>query len=481
MEGTPTRQQQESLTKKEPLRVRSVTSLRQHEQQQVAASLASLRGHGLLQQQRQLLLHRESQRTPVHPQKPQCMRPSLVPLSKPGVSSGGVGATVKFTPNVAVKSEQAAIAKTADSGLTSSGFGIEGLLLRSLHNRESTHQQNQERFGKPKPWSSFRQLSDQALPQQRQSTPLGTPADSTKNQEKKNPRPRSIRLSELAHGHSQGQFFLPITIPFKPLKKQHQGEQHQEEAEADESLLNGSAEVEPQHDLEDIDTAASTPNSQERKLLCGVKQETPRASPAQGISLADGAGCSTASLLRDQFLSRDTGQMMEEDERPEFLQLCFPELFPPLDILAMQARQCADEKPQQSKGQQQSKTSRSSGRSNAPTPLQALPSGRIGQLLIRRSGRVHLRLLTDASLKMQSRRCPANPEEQQNGSGPAPQLRNGDISYDVLVGTEGSFAQEVGCLLSDTNEFIFVGKCPRKLIATADIPRAIKPLDKRNR
>ncbi|KAL8272318.1 hypothetical protein Esti_003772 [Eimeria stiedai] len=480
MEGTPRRQQQQFMTKKEPLGVRNLTSLRQHEQQQVAASLGSLRGHGLLQQQRQLMLHRESQRTPIHQQNPQYMRPPHALSLKTGASSCGGGATVKFTPNVAVKSEPAATVKTVDPGLTASGFGVEGLLLRSLHNRESTQQQNQGRFGRPKPWSSFRQPSDQALPQQGQSTPLGTRAGSTNNQDRKSRGPRSIGLSDLAHGHSQGQLFLPITIPFKHLAEQHQGEQQEGEAKADDSVLYGSGKVEPQHGLEDIDTAASTPNPEERKLLRSVKQATHKAPSAQGIFLADDAACSTASLLQDQFLHRDTEQVVEEDGRPEFLQLCFPELFPPLNISAMQAQQCADEKPQQFKTQQQSKTSSSFSRANAPTPLHALPSGRIGHLLIRRSGRVHLRLLTEASLKKQSQGYPATPEEEQREMGPAAQLRNGDISYDVLVGTEGSFAQEVGCLLSETKEFIFLGRCPRKLIVTVDIPRAIKPLNQRN-
>ncbi|KAL8451597.1 hypothetical protein Emag_002640 [Eimeria magna] len=339
-------------------------------------------GHGLLQHQRQLLLHRGSQRTPVHPQKSQCVRPSLVLSSKTGASSCGGGAIVKFTPNVGVKSEPVAAAKTVDPGLTSSGFGIEGLLLRSLHNRESTQ---------------------------------------------------------------QGQLFLPITIPFNRLAKLCQGEQQQQEVEADESVFCGSGKVEPQQELEDIDTAASTPSFEERKLLRGVKQQIHRASSAHGISPGDGAACLTASFLTDRFHSEDTEQVMEEDGRPEFLQLCFPELFPPLDISAMQAQQSADEKPQRSKSQQHSKTSRGCSRSKTPTPLQALPSGRIGQLLIRRSGRVHLRLLTEASQKTQSRDYPATLEEQQKEMGQKAELRNGEISYDVLVGTEGSFAQVSLC------------------------------------
>ncbi|KAL8445490.1 hypothetical protein Emed_005571 [Eimeria media] len=381
MEGTPTKQKQESLTKKEPLPVRSATSLRQHEQQQVAASLGSFRGHGLLQQQRQLLLHRGSQRTPVHSQKPQGIKPSLASSSKTGPSSSGGGAVVKFTPNVGIKSEPAAPVKTADPGLTSSGFGVEGLLLRSLHNRESTQ---------------------------------------------------------------QGQLFLPITIPFKRLaEQQHEGEQQQEEGEPDDRAFDGVAKGEPQHDLEDVDTAASTPNSEERKLLREVKQQIQKASSAHGISSTD--TCSTASFFQDQFLRRDTEQAMEEDGRPEFLQLCFPELFPPLDISAMRAQQSAEDKSQQSKGQQHSKSSKTSSRAKAPTPLHALPSGRIGQLLIRRSGRVHLRLLTETSMKTQSPSDPATAEEQQDEMKPKAQLRDGDISYDVMVGTEGAFAQASFC------------------------------------
>lgn len=83
----------------------------------------------------------------------------------------------------------------------------------------------------------------------------------------------------------------------------------------------------------------------------------------------------------------------------EFVQLCFPELFPPLNIAAMQAMQ-AKRTPlkEQPSGM---KSHHSIGdrelRGSEPTPMHALPSGRIGQLLIRRSGRVHLRLLTEAS------------------------------------------------------------------------------------
>lgn len=113
----------------------------------------------------------------------------------------------------------------------------------------------------------------------------------------------------------------------------------------------------------------------------------------------------------------------------EFVQLCFPELLPPLDISAMQA-QPLERKPhsQTTKGQQ-AKAASSGNRRNTPTPLHALPSGRIGQLLVRRSGRVHLRLLTEASCSVEPNssaaptRGPA--DEQQSARGAAAPLQSG--------------------------------------------------------
>lgn len=68
----------------------------------------------------------------------------------------------------------------------------------------------------------------------------------------------------------------------------------------------------------------------------------------------------------------------------------------------MQAQQAKSQQQAQEKAQEQQNKGSSSRcgpasatRRNCPTPLHALPSGRIGQLLIRRSGRVHLCLLTD--------------------------------------------------------------------------------------
>ncbi|KAL8430330.1 hypothetical protein Efla_001095 [Eimeria flavescens] len=486
MEGTPTKQQYQPQIKNEPLRLRSYSSLRQLEQQQLGASLGGLRGQGLLQQRRQLLCNRESQRTPAHSQKPQSLRPLLPFPSFKGISSCGSGNTIKFTPNVAVKPEPAVTSTAGDPAMASSGFRVDALLLRSLHSREAL-KQTHDRFGKPKPWSSFRQQTDQSLSQQQQSTPLGMRECSNNTNKVKRRGPRSSKLSDLAHDQSQGHLFLPITIPFKGLAKQPQQDQQQEQQEHEEAdsdkLFGDTGKQGPQQDFEDIDTAASTPNSCGRRVQSSVKREALKTRLPQGVSRPDADDIPPASLLADQF-QRDTEQVVEEDGRPEFLQLCFPEVLPPLDVPAMQAQQCERENTQQLRNEQHSKTSKSCSKGNMPTPLHDLPSGRIGQLLIRRSGRVHLRLLTGTSGKAQARSDPAttgtSSREQRAQIGAATELRSGEICYDVLVGTEGSFAQEVGCLLSETNEFIFVGRCARKLIVTADIPRAISPLTQRN-
>lgn len=124
------------------VRIRSYASLRQHEQQHVAASLRGPRGPGLLIHQRQLLLRPETQGTCDLTQMQQAVRPSAAFCSVAGRSStSGVNSVVKFMPNVSVKPEAAEATKTGIPCATvSSGLGVDALLLRSLHSRQTFQQ-----------------------------------------------------------------------------------------------------------------------------------------------------------------------------------------------------------------------------------------------------------------------------------------------------------------------------------------------------
>lgn len=473
MEANTPKQQQQTLIKKEPLRVRSYSSLRQHEQQQIAASLRGFRAPGLVPHQGQLHGRPEAQGGGGAPkQHQQPMRP-FVPFPSVGsnANAGAGGPVVKFMPNLNVKTEQAGALKTANPAATaSSGLGVDALLLRSLHNRQPT-QQGSERFGRPKLGEAFRQPSH-SLQTQTQQGPIFPQNDNKSNNTNKKRGPRSIKLSDLAYDDSSGHLFLPITIPFN----QNINQKHQQQTKREDA-----AKTPNQEELQEADTAASTPNYWARSTSTEKQPESLKASQTQTSAGLCNEEVPAASLLQEQFLASDGDRLLDEDGRPEFVQLCFPELLPPLDIPAMQAREASETNAQPNKKEQQSKTRNGCNRDSTPTPFHGLPSGRIGQLLIRRSGRVHLRLLTEASCKAAdaSPAQPPQPEMPQGGPGAAAKLRSGDICYDVLVGTEGSFAQEVGCMLSDTNEFIFLGRCTRKLIVTADIARAIAPLTQR--
>ncbi|CDI75413.1 hypothetical protein, conserved [Eimeria praecox] len=544
MEGSGDNRQNLQPIKKEPLRIRSFSSMQQHEQQQMAAAALRIpRGPGSfmpsLQPQRDPRLMQQSARPPVA--FPSVERNNG---SSSSSSSGTVGSrsTVKFTPNVAIKQETAAGATASPSAATgASGFSVDALLLRSLHSHQpATH--GYDRLNRPKFSGAGKVRVPVPMPTM-QSALLQANAN-TKQQKKKGPR--SISLSDLATDESQGHLFLPITIPFKQ-QTQRRTQHEQPKQEVDEEGFSGYSQQQQQLDeMQGIDTAASTPNHLRRN-------ESTAALPKSGIDSSqwfvrhDNQGDTPAAvLIKDRLSGGGHDGNWGEDERPlvlhlspndvrerqnpkekgkqfqllifatqlavihgrEFVHLCFPELLPPLDIAAMQAQQAEHQRQSQQKsGEQQTKasssnsttsaTSASTPQKNSPIPLHALPSGRIGQLLIRRSGRVHLRLLT---AKSRSRDARAGAEAAETGGGtaeaaapdskdsktedndrkgapqPPPTLHKDDICYDVVVGTEGSFAQEVGCLLSDTNEFIFLGRCLRKLIVTADVPRALAGL-----
>lgn len=119
------------------VRVRSFSSMRQHEQQQMAAAALRIpRGAGQLVPSLQ----------PRDPRlKQHYVRPSVPFVSADGgsgsSSSSGNRSTIKFTPNVAVKQETAA-GPTASASATAgiSDFSVDALLLRSLHSYQPTGQ-----------------------------------------------------------------------------------------------------------------------------------------------------------------------------------------------------------------------------------------------------------------------------------------------------------------------------------------------------
>ncbi|CDJ42799.1 hypothetical protein, conserved [Eimeria tenella] len=264
--------------------------------------------------------------------------------------------------------------------------------------------------------------------------------------------PRSISLSELAADESQGHLLLPITVPFNQQVQspQEQPQQQEVKEEGGFKMLHSSNQHQQQDELQGIDTAASTPNHLGRTEPTDRQAETKEEKPQRRVMVDNSNESPAALLLKNHFANTGSGQWLEEDSRPEFIHLCFPGLLPPLDISAMQAQelQQSESKPgqQATKEQKQVKTGSSSLR-NTPAPLHALPSGRIGQLLIRRSGRVHLRLLTEVATEkkeeavFEASEATDTSQKKAVALRPAYKLRSEDICYDVLVGTEGSFAQ----------------------------------------
>lgn len=380
--------QQQPLVKKEPIRVRSYSSLRQRDQHHVAAGLWGRKVPAQVNHSSSKYL--------------------VTPASSPQVatySGSGGRETVKFVPNVAPKPE---IATPSGAGAAAAagptGLGVEALLLRAVHSRQSAQQE----FGqlrKSKMGGAVRPSNDSAQPQQLPKSSVG---DAFSKLHQKKQRQRSdlednmrglhlAGLSNLAIDASQGDLLLPISLPFK--LQQHNRQQQQLGADgAEEGLLRVKADQTQQRQqqaeqdaLQEVDTAASTPSNWRSSTL---RQRDPEATAAAFSSTNTPA----ALLLQGQRLSQ-SGDALQENERPEFVQLCFPELFPPLDIAAMQAMQAKQTQPKEQQLEMKNNYSirEREHKGSEPTPMQALPSGRIGQLLIRRSGRVHLRLLTEAS------------------------------------------------------------------------------------
>ncbi|GAW82451.1 DNA-directed RNA polymerase III subunit RPC4 [Plasmodium gonderi] len=52
-------------------------------------------------------------------------------------------------------------------------------------------------------------------------------------------------------------------------------------------------------------------------------------------------------------------------------------------------------------------------------------------------------------------------------------MKINDIIFDVDEGSECTFSQEIGCYIKENSEFIFLGNCDNKLVATPNIERII--------
>ncbi|EPR57112.1 RNA polymerase III RPC4 [Toxoplasma gondii RUB] len=223
----------------------------------------------------------------------------------------------------------------------------------------------------------------------------------------------------------------------------------------------------------------------------------------------------------------------EDGSGTDFLHICFPSLFPPMDRQAMnearqaraaerEARRCntrgardgdasecgsqnatKDSATQGAKagvrsgapgnGKKSSKTSQPAKPvgPSPPLPLASLPDGRIGKLLLHRSGRVELRLLSamahksGCSLASKSdcgSGSSADMQDDERGKGLGGTLTKNKsneepgMCFEVNIGSECTFAQEVGCLVEDTSEFLFLGKCNKRMVIAPDVQRCLRPV-----
>eukprot|EP01068_Selenidium_serpulae_P003442 Selendium_serpulae@DN3064_c0_g1_i1.p1 len=119
-----------------------------------------------------------------------------------------------------------------------------------------------------------------------------------------------------------------------------------------------------------------------------------------------------------------------------------PKGLPALDTEAMKDK--AADGAQQADAPSASRSAESSPRNSRyrPSRLEELPDGRLGKIQIHQSGKVKLKM--------------------------------GNHVFDVNQGSECNFAQEVGCHLESNNEFIFLGKCSRRIMLVPDIANIIK-------
>eukprot|EP00923_Selenidium_pygospionis_P058443 GHVN01102560.1.p1 GENE.GHVN01102560.1~~GHVN01102560.1.p1 ORF type:complete len:255 (+),score=58.29 GHVN01102560.1:578-1342(+) len=127
--------------------------------------------------------------------------------------------------------------------------------------------------------------------------------------------------------------------------------------------------------------------------------------------------------------------------------LQFPKALPALDSEAMQ--QAETEKYEGMKGKQEKQNSPKSPPSALPyqrSSLNSLPEGKMGKVVIHKSGKVRMRV--------------------------------GSHVFDVNQGSDCDFAQEAGCLLPDNNEFVFLGRCSRRMIVVPDVSELIEKAEK---
>eukprot|EP01055_Gregarina_sp_Pseudo9_P002416 Gregarina_sp_Pseudo_9__2415@NODE_270_length_3340_cov_36_270524_g253_i0_p2_GENE_NODE_270_length_3340_cov_36_270524_g253_i0NODE_270_length_3340_cov_36_270524_g253_i0_p2_ORF_typecomplete_len405_score114_10RNA_pol_Rpc4/PF05132_14/3_9e03RNA_pol_Rpc4/PF05132_14/8_4e03RNA_pol_Rpc4/PF05132_14/1_5e03RNA_pol_Rpc4/PF05132_14/9_9e25_NODE_270_length_3340_cov_36_270524_g253_i021083322 len=77
-----------------------------------------------------------------------------------------------------------------------------------------------------------------------------------------------------------------------------------------------------------------------------------------------------------------------------------------------------------------------------PSGFSGLPEGRLGTIQIRKSGKA--------------------------------QLVVGEHVFDVNLGSDCNFAQDVGCFIEGSSEFFFLGRCLKKMTVTPDVQRIIE-------
>ncbi|PFH36764.1 hypothetical protein BESB_049560 [Besnoitia besnoiti] len=253
---------------------------------------------------------------------------------------------------------------------------------------------------------------------------------------------------------------------------------------------------------------------------------------AAGLLLVDEEGEERGEKAR-----ADTWDLADDDDGrgTDFLHICFPFLFPPMDRQAMEEERLAREAEREARrsvepaadgggddvygskaddGKEGSgeAAGKASGRGaggaksrakaspplrplgpSPPLPLPSLPEGRIGKLLVHRSGRVELRLLCAApksddqgavgggGVGAEATRS-GREATQSEGTRGAPQeaptkqlpVEDAGVCFEVNVGSECTFAQEVGCLVEDTSEFLFLGRCNKRMVIAPDVRRCLQ-------
>lgn len=76
-----------------------------------------------------------------------------------------------------------------------------------------------------------------------------------------------------------------------------------------------------------------------------------------------------------------------------------------------------------------------------PSRIAGLPEGKLGKIVIRKSGKVELLI--------------------------------GDHTFDINQGSNCNFAQEIGAYLPGNSEFFFLGRCLKKMIVTPNVEKLV--------